>query len=421
MASFTRETNCSFYDESYSETVGGVFIRPHSVQLKASRTGEAIPRFKQLIKDKQPATSPLTAYTQSCKVTKRGSYQVKRKPAYGGSAFTDTYFGLGTTMSGNNFAPGNMVISPDYVKTYVSSSFNWVKSAQADALRNATNKIGAIQNPANLQVFLAESREIKGLLEGPLAKYFKLVFAALLSRKQLLSQAKIQSKDLSSLWLELQFGVIPLIRDISDITKLFTEKADQQLVNRVHAYGVSNNVISDTLGNNSIHQGLVLNNHVVTVGTAEYFIHCGIAAAHQTKAYGLDALTNQLLDVMQLPATAWELIPWSFLIDYFVNIGDIINSTVTARSSVSYTSQTFVQTVSSIGQCSIRSFNSSGSWIESVTPIQPVKEYVSKCRVVTRTGGQLGIPPLVVTLPGSNKRYANIAALAYQSLTHLKS
>lgn len=147
---------------------------------------------------------------------------------------------------------------------------------------------------------------------------------------------------LSETWLEYMFGWRPLVMDIRDGISAATNLVSEQRypVVQVRASGVvEENVPQPTL--------------VYTFGDGgkEYYTMRDTRKAIvtfrawvETRPAGLSKLADFGLDPFRdfLP-TAWELVPFSFLIDYFVNVNDVINALAIQRTGVRFTNTTTVK------------------------------------------------------------------------------
>lgn len=417
-ATTTRIRRLSVYDDSYCAGVlGTVIAKPQGVDAVSSRTGSVNPSYKQKIRDNLEATTALSAYAQTSRFLQRpGRLTCKALPAYGGVITYDTAMGM---YQGNGY---NLAMP---LSTLTSISQSMKDSAKADCIAAATRKIKAIQSPFDTQVFAAELKDVKMLLTGPLSSSIKLLTGTMSSLQAVKKNGGVRSldrlttKDIANLHLELQFGIIPLISDMKRIVEVLSRKSEDRLVESIHAYGRADKTVIDQFyAKNSRYNGCQFDFRQTAVASAEYFIRSGLAAAYQERAHGITALSDDLIDLLSVPVTLWEVTPYSFLIDYFVNIGDIIDSSTRADSYVSWTSQTSVETYEERSMSTYVGF--SANVYESVQLVgSPVKEVTSKVRRVTRSGGSIGIPPLVVTLPGSATRYANIAALLYSKIPNV--
>lgn len=363
------------------------------------RDGVSDPKWRQKIADGVDATTPLNAYTISCV-----------------------------------FDP--MVIKTDLVNIYhITDSRGWQKemgllsddlhlrppakdsvliaSAQAQARTYAFKKLQQLQGFGNNQIFLGEIRETLDLLRHPLEKSVNLVKS--LPKSVTSKSSKKVLKSSADSWLEFRFAILPLISDIGNIIDAFNGKQDP-IFTKYRFYGKDQKQ-SITVGPNNLGYwpGDWVTQSLTVTETAETFIRLGIRV---DRLNHIELASSRLLSTIDnlslVPETAWELLPWSFFIDYFVNVGDIISSSVTGTGLVSYTSESNVY--SHEYQYKALEFNSapSGGW-GPIIPISPGNLFVKK-RSVTRTGGTLAIPPLYFHLPGSNIKYLNIAALAAKFL-----
>jgi len=119
--------------------------------------------------------------------------------------------------------------------------------------------------------------------------------------------------------------------------------------------------------------------------------------------------------------TAWELLPWSFLADYFSNIGDCLTawSTVTDKVEVAYINRTIVQKTVFHGACveDVAGTDSRNSGWKRTLGIVTGGSSDTTRKVVQRGIGQ-GNPPLPTFQLNTNLgagQLANIAALLGQA------
>lgn len=267
--------------------------------------------------------------------------------------------------------------------------------------------------PFQAQVFTGELRETLALLRNP-TKGLANLSQALSAKAQ---RSRKSASAIADLWLEFRFGVLPLISDINSIIKTFDDIAERGQSDIFRTKGFHGESIVEDLGFTGV-SGLIYKLDRITKYEAYCYISGGYLAQTEQRLSGLQAVTSNLTDLSELPITAWELVPWSFLVDYFVNVGDIIEAGVTSTTSLRYVSVSSVCKTTRIDTTSdFRNLNPDR--LISVTNFIP-KQFVSMVREVNRTAGLMAIPPLTFTLPGSNVRYANIAALLTSNLTKLR-
>ncbi len=361
-----------------------------AVTLVQSRIGTELPFHKQMIRNRQGATTNLSAQRDTIEAQ------------YG-------------TVSYREFSdPVNQTL----LNTYVSSKCGFqltevfpngifssvIDKARAQALGRYYSKIQSIQKSVEGQVMAGEIRETIKLLKHPFEQGVKLL-TTIMSNK---STFRSMSRRSGDLWLQYRFGILPLISDIEGIKKIINSQAQKEFVGSERVYGQAESSGAAPWSGTVVGSGLDLNGTRTWTEKAELIIRFGYL--HQAKS-GAQARTDDLvasfLNVRDLPSTAWELIPWSFLIDYFVDVGSIIQAATTYTGAVVWTSQSLVTTRSCTLNIAYAKPRGTTYKLDSFTPTS-VKRTI---REVTRSTAPPGIPPLTFELPGSNIRLANIAAL----------
>lgn len=233
----------------------------------------------------------------------------------------------------------------------------------------------------------------------------------------------------SSTYLEYTFGLNPLIQDTRKIAEALARwraegtgelphdtryilhasaSGDDQVVSSAGSYhgpGGSNAWIGKTHWTSSAKFG------------ARYTVQLG----HSVQAnFGSLERLMQLLGFTpaEFVPTVWEVLPWSWLVDYFLNVQDIIEAGFTNTSNVKgivLTERVKGQTIQShiIDYDEARRLDGSfGRWLEySAFPKtlgSTVYEYVTVNRTLPAT---LGLPELVLSFPNSVSKLANMAAV----------
>lgn len=128
------------------------------------------------------------------------------------------------------------------------------------------------------------------------------------------SNPKALDSELSSRWLELQYGWSPLLSDIHGLAELTAQKVNHEVIDRVSSSSkkeVSDHTVEVVYGW-TIEQSRKTTTHIKYV---LYYTPVD-ETAHTLTQLGV---TNPLL-------IAWELLPWSFVIDWFIPIGNYIGS-----------------------------------------------------------------------------------------------
>jgi len=272
-------------------------------------------------------------------------------------------------------------------------------------------------------VFLGELRKTLRMIRSPAKSLFSSIggtIDSLRKRGKLLPKNR-RKEFLANTYLEATYGWLPLISDIQNGAEAL---AEYTLKRRDHipVRGYSG-VVLDSYAETWEYQGLLdplsmLARDLRTVKTNTV----------EVKYYG--KLRSDPIDTLAMHArffgfdprsfvpTAWELIPYSFLVDYFTNIGNVINAWSFQTSQLIWCSRTTVK------RCSSRFFTRLNKGYEN-TQIGNCKGYS-----VTISDGDLTLesfdirrkadaysdmlspPSIRFRLPDMGMKWLNIAALA---------
>lgn len=359
----------------------------NTLTLTRSRTGTELPRHKILIRDGSPATTALSAYDQQhIGAEYLGGYMSCRRKGYTQVEWS-TRNGMQPTM-------------PDL--TTVTQSL--VDAAVSDARSRAYSKLHELQTPYNGLVFLGEIKETKDLLKDPFGKSLKLLKSLLEVRK---ANPRMIGSAIASSWLEFQFALLPLISEVDQIIRII---ADQVEIDKRRSFRFFGEASSSTTTTSLVLELPYCYARIETTleSKAENFLRFGHLVACLEHHNDISArLTGAYGKLSSVPVTAWELLPWSFLVDYFTNVQEIITSATTGTMNVTWQSNAVVKTVKKTVR-SVAIQASSGTY---ETLEHRPRRIVTQHRSVERNSNALGIPSLRFSLPGSNMQYANLAAL----------
>lgn len=181
----------------------------------------------------------------------------------------------------------------------------------------------ANQHDANVLQDAAECRQLVKLLQSPKTTAAKIVGAAVKTRgKSIVQGAKSVGKstiDLASdLWLQYQYGVKPLVSTLNGVVDAM---ARYRKVHRWTARG--NQTLSRTKVTTGTTAYWVADIHWRRTDVHEVKVRAGILLQEEVK------LTNNLgIDASGMLSLPWELIPFSFVADWFINVGDFISGIV---------------------------------------------------------------------------------------------
>jgi len=223
--------------------------------------------------------------------------------------------------------------------------------ARSAAYTHAYAKVSDRSRHGQCPVLLGEISQTLRMLRNPLEalhlglhNYLKAVeYKSLKANIRGINQdgrRRIIQSIVSDTWLEFQFGWRPLFMDVNDIfTALRAYSTSQELakVSDVYRAHYDSPVFS---GANNIAQGSKLIENDSKETTLAIYSHVGLLP-------GIDPSFEKLqvglgFDSLNFIPTLYELIPWSFVVDYFTTVGDVINTAFAVTDNIAWTSQTEV-------------------------------------------------------------------------------
>lgn len=400
----------SFYvNPSHSLTLrmsnnGGPFSSKASwnpIKCFRSVQGDNLPDFSRKISMRSDATTPLIGISDT----------IQLRPIFVDMAGTG--FGQTRVLKGTCTEQFNLIPPTDGI--FSSSSMD---IARAKALSQLNQYVQSKQSPFSAQIFAGEIRETLQFIKHPLETSVELLRSAVstassIRKKGITLSSKDKnrhrlSKALADQWLELRFAILPLVNDIQEILKILEE--DPQTFDRYRFYGeFASRTTSKSLAR---YDFVDITNVTYTDIKYQYIVRVGFITKLLQHVEGLQGyLKTSFSDLSQVVPTIWELTPYSFLIDYFVNIGDILNAPLKINSFASYVCASKVQTASLsyhyLGHAPQSGWTITKSDIKDANGPQAITTH----RRVDRSSLTSTVPPLVFQLPGSNIRLANISAL----------
>jgi len=316
--------------------------------------------------------------------------------------------------------------------------------AEAQALSRAYDKIRSESYGANGLLFLGELRETIKLIKRPFAaiqdntiKYLSALKAARRDVQRRVIRRKSESdrffvkrrldavkNAVAGSWLEYQFGIVPAISDIKEIaneaigqiygrddkTRLRAKSTDTVTVTNAYAY-----LVPWTYGHKCEQFKTVY-----TRGGVQYVI--GLKRSLSAPTAGLQKAASGFgFQIQNFVPTIYELIPYSFLLDYITNTGDIIEAACTDTTAVSWIVRTQRLSTTTDFREEVGGFRFAPSgdpdfWTKDqggeLSSLRTIR-HVTTTRTIPDT---LGIPPFTVSLPGSDSgKWLNVLALLGQS------
>jgi len=221
-------------------------------------------------------------------------------------------------------------------------------------------------------------------------------------------------RSISRRWLEYSFGVRPLIADIDDAFKalgrLATERQPRLLV-RTSSSSLENHPVIETVYNANDYEIKVLTRRQSLYGCRIY----GCVSIDQ----GVDRWQSEFgFKLDEFVPTLWELIPFSFLADYFINVGAVIDAYALNTSGVRWLAMGEFSS-NNLENEVIPTFQPLSGWTYNQNSIllgkPTTKRSIVKSRKPISTADLM--PSLRFKIPGSSTQWLNIAALSAQLST----
>lgn len=346
------------------------------------------------------------------------SSQRETRKSYGGAGWHVQDFTLGCSsparyrefmipgdvypLYASTFDQGNVSPSPSRLvlpRRMVSDSD--ISSLMTEVSTSVLSKRG--RGNANVLESIAQADQALALLPGSARTLRSLANSTL--QKKYSSAASA----LAGLYLAYRYGVVPLVNDVAAVSKAL-------------------NITPEKLRETSRATGRVFNSGVLTrthgIGGAIQCISnaaCGdtvLARAMSLDEFSASALSELGVTTKNFFTLPWELVPWSFVLDWVVNVGDLLGS---IAPSPGY---------KQLGSCLVLERHTVTSYVPVQTVASSGYSVLSpmtggfESSVRTKSRGALSTPGLTIK---SDFRFSNLTraldaiALATQAITSLTS
>jgi len=299
-------------------------------------------------------------------------------------------------------------------------------AVRAGLLKKANSELTSFQGGT----FLGELREAIHMIRHPansminnLHKFIKDArtparWAVVRSRQRGLTGKRAvaaANKYLGDLWLEYSFGWKPTMMDLDGAAKALAE-ANYYKANR---FVVSHSVTKDIMPTSPSVSSITLAGSAAfnMSKVSKQFTSARGVIGLEVKASRSPGLSTQNfgLNLGSFIPTVWELIPYSFLIDYFTNIGDVLSAYNVMQNGISWGSITLKRSTTT---------SYTGAYSDLLTRVNQGNNYGggggSPGLVVTRRVHlerspllDLWIPPRFTGFPPSVTKLANLSALIF--------
>jgi hypothetical protein len=340
----------------------------------------------------QSATTSLEGEYTSAKFF-RGEVTYRLNASQSGSAW------------GTNWSP-NMPISPSHLSDSV---------ADQQARVNLLESYIAATQSWNGGAAIAEFGETVSMLREPLKSVLNETFTFIgrVGRlKRVFRRDPVDyAKRLGSAWLLYAFGIKPFVGDVNDAMKA-CNVLSQHLgsVDTLRILGTGKRkVIRDRTPNVGVSPGGGIGGYWVHDRNfwTEYSVRYLGAVKTRPPGYS-DVASNFGVGFEDILPSVWEGVPWSFLVDYFINVNDMLNSMRWATVDFAWLQRTIrnkaVNQVTELRRlhtlpASTVTSQSGGSW------------YLERKTVNRTVQSTAPYPSFQFKIPGTLTKIANISSL----------
>lgn len=344
------------------------------------------------------------AYAEHSKINSGSSWDIQRR-----------------WRKGSLLSSADLPIPAFYSNTGLQSLVN--NQALADFYNNSWDALRSLQSG----VFLGEVRETLKMLKNPARtirdslnsyatdarrRYRKATHH---NGRYIPSSAHRGQRALADTWLEYAFGWRPLISDIKDANSAFVRLAKAPYeFQRVRGYSEAPSDLRSSRSAVPVIVDLGSSGLTLYREWARYTakVQCRYLGEVRVKVDTPYTMAREVLGFTwnDFVPTVWELIPYSFLVDYFSNIGDVISAWSFPNGSRTWHNRTRRTEATLVVLGKPRPPNPyNGCKITTSTVPDLQVELTSK--TVLRDQNILGFPSVTFEIPGSSSKWLNLAAL----------
>jgi hypothetical protein len=232
---------------------------------------------------------------------------------------------------------------------------------------------------------------------------------------------KSRTKAIADTYLEAVFGWQPLLHDSIDLAKAMGRLVHESDRVRFRAFGSEEVQHSRSVGGHTYGFLYMINNTVELVEVKCLYRGFLRGPRYEAGSPPADRIVSMLgFDLRSFIPTLWELTPYSFLVDYFTNVGDVLQAVCTDTSGVYGLWYSEVQesrrevTLTPDSKTSITNLTSvyGANLIRNIQVTGGVGKVISFRRDVSRA--PTGMPLMVPQFTGldlSTRQFTNIGAL----------
>lgn len=387
-----------------------------------AQTGDDNPKYREVIADKGQATNNYEVLTTKQLLVKSARFDADVLPAYHRYyGYTDIFIStLSHGINEGNFNEEQIADNTDICmgKIFKKLAQDQLSFGGLELLAEFRDTLHMIKHPAEALASYLNTKASR-MLDKRLKHNRKREW---IKRQKLSNKEKIRrlareerlfNKTVASSWLELQFGAKPFVNSIIDIAQtsvdVFPSKGSTKLFTATHKSNLTEELVDLNRGSGFHKINETINNW------HEYEVKIKARKTYSGEYDGMSTL--QYLSrkggftLPQVAPLLWELTPLSVFADMFVNVGDVLQASVTETQQV--TSVDIYATSKIIRRRQLEIFPLY-DYTFNVKPSTREGTLITLFKKYKRKAGSLEIPSLRFSTPVDNLgQTLNLSAFLY--------
>lgn len=312
-----------------------------------------------------------------------------------------------------------------------TSSPSWPDACSPKAINEALgyflSQINGLNSPLKGGVVVGELRKTLRMIAHPFIASYKLFKQYKKRAERLIRKRKprrvskrglrLADKALASLWLEYSFGVQPLINDVKSGLVAY-ERWCEEVHQATPIWGTGSD---ESLTSQTSPYDVEVGSNIATTGTYKAIIK---SSCKYTGEYGYRVGLEGPVDrakqlcgftLSEFVPTLWELLPFSWLADYFTNVGTVITSMFTSTSNVLWYCRTerAIRRQTWTARCDWARIKSRFP-ADAILVLDQQGSMVMETMSFARSVPPLGVPGFIFKFPGLTTQWANMLAVLTQ-------
>lgn len=362
--------------------------------------GGPVPNYRKIIAQAGNATTSLIGTRYRMKL---GELRYADLPKESGPFYLSATRCNAVTATGHNMAVGsfpNVVAVPNseaeyqaaskLLKSYIAAETGWRGGTAIaefrDTLRMLKNPLKATYR--HTYTFVGKVGKLKKVYRRDPVRYGKL---------------------LGGLWLSYSFGLKPLMSDISDAEEAF--RRFQEDLGSVDTFKIRGSGTVKLQTEDYRNHGVWGARYAVHDRSTRYESSVRYKGAIRARPPGYNAvLSNFGVNFTDIIPAVWEAVPWSFMVDYFVNVGEVLDSMKLAFANIGWLKKTVRNSGIRIWS-DVRAQESLTTTLDYSVSCGGGKSYTQVVRVNRQPIYAMPYPGFRFRIPGTEGQVANIAAL----------